>query len=86
MWIDGTKLKLLIAERGITIKVLCAESGITQPAMSKLLKGNHKPRYATFGKLAKALNVPVAEIVDLTRFDKVDSQTLIPQNKEMFKD
>jgi len=49
MWINNQKLGLLIAERGITIKALCMESGMTQAAICKLLKGNHKPRLSTFG-------------------------------------
>ena len=82
MWIDNQKLSLLIAERGITIKALCAESGMTPAAICKLLKGKHKPRFSTFGKLARALNVPIETIVDFSRFDTVDSHTIVHQNNE----
>ena len=86
MWLDNQKLSLLIAERGITLKALCMESGINQSTMCRLRKGKHKPRPITVGKIAKVLNVPVTAIVDLTSFDRVDAHTLVPQNKELFKD
>jgi len=46
------------------------------------LKGNRKPRLSTFGKLADALNVPVEEIVDFSRYNWEDLRTLVPQNNK----
>jgi len=63
MRIDNEKLNLLIAERSTTLKALCKESGIAESTMSKMRNGRRKQRFATFGKIAKALNVSVAEIV-----------------------
>jgi transcriptional regulator with XRE-family HTH domain len=85
MWIDNQKLNLLMAEHGITIKALCMKSGIHQSMMSRLINGKNKPRPVTFGKIAKALNVPVIAIVDFTRLDKVDSHSIVPQNKEVLR-
>jgi len=85
MWLDNQKFSLIVAERGITLKALCMESGIDQSTLCRLRKGKQKPRMTTFNKIAKALNVSVAAIADFTRCNRVKSRTIIPKNKEKFR-
>ena len=62
MKIDVHKIKIILAERGMTRTVLAAESGISRPNISTILtRGTCE--ILTAGKLAKGLGIPVAEIV-----------------------
>ncbi|MCL2443321.1 MAG: helix-turn-helix domain-containing protein [Treponema sp.] len=85
MWIDSQKLNLLIAEQDIPIKVLCMKLGIAQSALSRLCKGEHKPRLSTFTKLSKVLNVPISAFVDFNRYDRKHSRKLIPRSNRKFR-
>lgn len=62
MRIDTNKVQILLAELGMSKTDFAAKSGICRPNISIILgRGTCTP--ATAGKLAKALGIPVAEIV-----------------------
>ena len=62
MRIDTNKVQILLAELGMSKTDFAAKSGICRPNISIILgRGTRTP--ATAGKLAKALGIPVAEIV-----------------------
>lgn len=62
MKIDTIKVQLLLAEQEMTKTDLAEKSGICRQNISIILgRGTCTP--ATAGKIAKALDIPVAEIV-----------------------
>ena len=61
MKIDTNRIKIILAERGLTRAALAALCGISRQNISTILtRGTCEPK--TAGKLAKGLNIPVAEI------------------------
>lgn len=64
MKIDNNKLEVVIAEEGVMLKDLCAKAEIGEVALRKIRQGKTIPRPATIGKIAKALNVSVADIIE----------------------
>lgn len=62
MKIDTNKVTLILAEQEMTKKVLAEKSGICRQNISIILgRGTCTP--ATAGKIAKALDIPIAEII-----------------------
>ena len=62
MKIDSFKIKLLLAEQGITQAVLAERCGISRQNVSVML-GRGSCSIATAGKLAKGLGVEIQEII-----------------------
>ena len=62
MKLDKVKFEKVLAERQVNLKDLCVNAGIGISTLQKVRKGN-TPRPATIGRIAKALNVPVQEII-----------------------
>lgn len=62
MVMDATKLKVAIAEREITIRELADKANLPSTTVSRIIRGS-SPSLRTLGKLAKALNVPVEDMV-----------------------
>ena len=58
------KLQSLRAQRGKGLRQLAEEAGIDASTLVALEKGYRKARLATLGKLAVALEVDVAELLD----------------------
>lgn len=61
MKIDSFKIKLMLAEQGITQSILAERCGISRQNVSAML-GRGTCSIATVGKLAKGLGVDVQEI------------------------
>lgn len=57
------RLKELRAERGLTQAALAKRAGVTLSYIGRLEIGMHDPQLSTLMKLAKALKVSVAELV-----------------------
>lgn len=64
MKFDKDKLLLLMAEQCINPYAFCEKAGITYATYHKLIKGESKPKPATIGKIAKALNVKVQDLLE----------------------
>ncbi|HFE65845.1 MAG TPA: XRE family transcriptional regulator [Chloroflexi bacterium] len=49
---------------GLTQQALAQRAGMSQPALARLEKGDVKPRAATLKKLAVALGISVAQLIE----------------------
>jgi DNA-binding Xre family transcriptional regulator len=64
MKLDKTKLEVAMGNKCISTKGLCENAGIAQISLQRILANKSTPRPATIGKIAKALNVSVADIIE----------------------
>lgn len=62
MKLDTNKFMMILAEKQVNLKELCVEARIGISTLQKVRKGN-TPRPATIGRIAKALNVDVQDII-----------------------
>jgi len=63
MRIDKKKLDLAMAENCFSAERLSSLTGISTVTIARIKNGSQKARPATIGKLAKALNVKVEELI-----------------------
>lgn len=61
--INSQKLIIAIANAGYTATELSKVSGISQVTLARFKAGTQKARPQTLGKLAKALNVKVEDLI-----------------------
>ena len=64
MVLNDDKLKLHLANEGMLLKELCQKSGIAETTLRKIRQGKCISKPATIGKIAKALNVRVEDLID----------------------
>ncbi len=63
--VSGQKVQLLMAERCMNPYDVCSRAEISYPSYQRIIKtGNCK--LSTLGKFAKALDVPVTDIIEST--------------------
>lgn len=65
MKIDKMKINIAMANKGYSAKELSEECGVSQITIARLKRGVQKARPETVGKIAKALNVPVENLIDV---------------------
>jgi transcriptional regulator with XRE-family HTH domain len=58
------KIKRMRMHKGFSQVELARRSGVSQPAISQIESGTKTPTLDTLRKLAKALGVPVSELID----------------------
>ena len=63
MKLDNEKLEIAMAEQGVIYKDLCERAGLSDVGLRKIRTGERNPKPATIGKIAKALGVPVQNII-----------------------
>lgn len=63
MKIDNRKLSVAMANECMTIKSLCEKAGVSEISFRKIRAGTRNPKPITVGKIARALNVTVQEII-----------------------
>lgn len=63
MKLDSIKIKLIMAENELTHADLAEKLGVDRTWVSHLISGKRACRPVTAGRIAKALGVPVSEIV-----------------------
>lgn len=63
MKIDNKKLDIAIADACLTMNELSRQSRVSIVTLTKVRKGTQEPTPKTVGKIAKALNVSVGEII-----------------------
>lgn len=73
MKIDTEKLDLLIADKGMMLKEVSTASGLSEIAFRNIRQGKVNPRLKTLGRIAKALDVSVHEII-IQEGDKNDME------------
>jgi DNA-binding Xre family transcriptional regulator len=61
--IDIEKLDIFAAQACMSFDGLAAKSGISTVTLSRLRRGKQEPRPHTVGKIAKALNVNVEDLL-----------------------
>lgn len=66
MKIDKMKLDLAMANKAFSAKELSKKSGVSQVTITRVTKGTQVARPGTIGKIAKALDVPVVDIIENT--------------------
>lgn len=64
MKINSDKLMLAMANACVTISELSIRSNISRPTLTKFTTGKSNPRPITVGKIAKALNVKVEDLIE----------------------
>lgn len=64
MQLNNKKLLLAMANACVTVSELAEQSNLSRPALTKFTTGRSNPKPATIGKLAKALNVKVEELIE----------------------
>lgn len=62
--IDIKKIDLLIAKKGMSVKEFSEHSHINETTLCRIRNGKQVPNIKTVGKLAKALEVDVTEIIE----------------------
>lgn len=65
MKIDGRKLDLIMAAQCLTSEKLSTVTGVSQVSISRFRRGIQQPRPATIGKIAKALNVEIQDLIEM---------------------
>jgi transcriptional regulator with XRE-family HTH domain len=58
------RIKQLRKRRGLTQATLAKKAGLSLPYVGRLETEQHDPRLSTLKRLAKALAVPVAELLE----------------------
>ena len=66
MKIDKMKLDLAMANKAYSAKELSQKCGVSQVTIVRITKGVQDARPGTVGKIAKALDVPVIDIIENT--------------------
>lgn len=63
MMFSVKKFRLLLIENCMTAKAFSAACGVSETAICQILNHGRKPKMATIGKFAKALNVAASELL-----------------------
>ena len=63
MRICKEKVETMMATQCILTKELCEKAKINQITFRRIMAGKNEPRPSTIGKIAKALNVSVEDII-----------------------
>lgn len=64
MKINSDNFNLALAKACISLKTLSELSDVNNVTLTRILKGIQEPRPQTIGKIAKALNVEVTELIE----------------------
>lgn len=63
MIIDNYKINLLLANKCMSINELAAASGVDKVTISRIRNGSQRPRPKTLGKIARALETNVENLI-----------------------
>ena len=64
MKIDNKKLDVAMANAGILLQDLARKANVSTETLRNIRKGTRVPRPTTIGKIARALNVNVQDIIE----------------------
>ena len=64
MKVNLQKVQIAMANQAFSSKELSEKCGVSQVTITRITKGVQAARPQTIGKIAKALNVPVTEIIE----------------------
>jgi transcriptional regulator with XRE-family HTH domain len=60
----GRRLKVLRAERGLTVREAAKRAGVNKATISTIERGEHYPHALTLAKLARVYEVPLEDLLD----------------------
>lgn len=63
MRIGKNEFDIALANSGMLLNELCKTAEVTPAAVNRILNGKREARPQTVGKLAKALNIPVENLI-----------------------
>lgn len=66
----GEKLRMLIAERGVSQKELAQKAGVTEAAISHYINGDRSPRGAILLNIANALGTTTDFLLSVSKSEK----------------
>ena len=81
MKVNVEKMNLLLAKKGMLLKNLCEKSGVSEITLRKIRQGKSTPKPVTVGKIAKALNVNVEDIIVMHMMTDEEEKALIEDCK-----
>lgn len=81
MKVNVEKMNLLLAKKGMLLKNLCEKSGVGEITLRKIRQGKSTPKPVTVGKIAKALNVNVEDIIVMHMMTDEEEKALIEECK-----
>src|SRR5215211_8334103 len=58
------KLRVLRAERGLTLRQAAEQAGVRPGTLSELERGLHRPHDITLSRVAKGYGIPVEELLE----------------------
>lgn len=61
--LDSRELKIMIAERGFTLRLLSEESGVSEASINAWVNHGRTPRLDTLGRIARALEIPLRDLI-----------------------
>ncbi len=61
--VNGRRIKDLMKEKGIQGKEMARTVGVSEAMMSFIIQGLREPNVATLARIARALDVPVDELI-----------------------
>lgn len=64
MKLNAEKMNAAVGNACMTYKILSERTGISVCTLARIKNGHQNPRPATVGKIAKALNVKVEDLVE----------------------
>ncbi|WP_324823102.1 helix-turn-helix transcriptional regulator [Sinanaerobacter sp. ZZT-01] len=63
MKIDKRRFEICLANKNLLINDVCDATGLTRTSVTLAIQGKRNTRPQTIGKIARALEVPVEEII-----------------------
>lgn len=78
----GSRLAVLLDERGLTQLELAARVGVTRAAMSRYVSGDREPRFVTLVRIAEELSVHVEELLP-SNVDSVETAMRLAARSSM---
>jgi transcriptional regulator with XRE-family HTH domain len=80
-----TRLRVLRAERGLTLRDAEHETGVDKDTLSKIERGLRHPHDVTLAKIAKGYGVPVEDLLEEPKAPRPDTKAEAPQlTREQF--
>lgn len=61
--LDGLKLKIMIAERGFSIRSFARKSGVSEATLNLWINHGRTPRLDTLGRIAQTLELPLRDLI-----------------------
>ena len=61
--LDGRELKIMLAERGYSMRSFSRASGVSEAAINAWVNHGRTPRPDTLGRIARTLEIPLRDLI-----------------------